>query len=89
MTSFNPLPAHLIATQDESAGSATPSYGGTVETGAEWDFVIDRNGRRRYGVLTDATVLVTDWSLTVEPHLVLHTGRLLNLPSIGHHLYPN
>jgi len=51
MTSFNPLPSHLQAVQEEygvgGSGMATPSYGGTVETGAEWDFVIDKHGRRR------------------------------------------
>ncbi|ORY31949.1 hypothetical protein BCR39DRAFT_524745 [Naematelia encephala] len=47
MTSYNPLPSHLKAVQEEfSGGMATPSYGGTVETGAEWDFVIDKHGRR-------------------------------------------
>ncbi len=43
-TSFNPLPAHLKAVQEEvQPGASTPSYGGTVNTGAEWDFV--RSGR--------------------------------------------
>ena len=48
MTSFNPLPSHLKAVQEEFGnGLNTPSYGGTVNTGAEWDFVVDKNGRRR------------------------------------------
>ncbi|KAK1926273.1 hypothetical protein DB88DRAFT_481296 [Papiliotrema laurentii] len=50
MTSYNPLPSHLKAVQEEfgiaSGGMATPSYGGTVETGAEWDYVIDKHGRK-------------------------------------------
>jgi hypothetical protein len=50
MTSYNPLPSHLKAVQEElSGGSApTPTNGGTVETGMEWDFIIDKQGRRRY-----------------------------------------
>jgi hypothetical protein len=50
MTSYNPLPSHLKAVQEElSGGSApTPTNGGTVETGQEWDFIIDKQGRRRY-----------------------------------------
>lgn len=50
MTSYNPPASHLKAVEEElSGGSApTPTYGGTVETGAEWDFIIDKNGRRRY-----------------------------------------
>lgn len=49
MTAFNPLPQHLQATKEDeySGGLATPSYGGTVETGAEWDFIVDKHGRRR------------------------------------------
>jgi len=52
MTSYNPLPSHLKAVQEEfgsgmGGGIPTPTYGGTVETGAEWDFVIDKHGRRR------------------------------------------
>ncbi|KAK4684868.1 serine/threonine protein kinase KIN1/2, partial [Tremellales sp. Uapishka_1] len=48
MTSFNPLPSHLVAAHDDLAagGMHTPSYGGAVETGAEWDFVIDKHGNR-------------------------------------------
>jgi hypothetical protein len=50
MTSYNPLPSHLKAVQEElSGGSApTPTNGGTVETGGEWDFIIDKQGRRRW-----------------------------------------
>ncbi len=49
MTSYNPLPSHLKAVQEEFGGPGmnTPTYGGTVETGAEWDFVIDKHGRKR------------------------------------------
>jgi len=47
MTSYNPLPAHITAMQENTAVH-TPTYGGQVETGAEWDFVLDRNGRRRF-----------------------------------------
>ena len=48
MTTFNPLPAHLKAVQEEvSPGFATPTYGGAVNSGVEWDFVIDKHGRRR------------------------------------------
>ncbi|WWC85589.1 uncharacterized protein L201_000453 [Kwoniella dendrophila CBS 6074] len=48
MTSFNPLPAHVQAAQDQftSDGIPTPTYMGMVNTGAEWDFVIDRNGHK-------------------------------------------
>ena len=49
MTSFNPLPAHLNAVQEEfpSGGMTTPTYGGTVNTGMEWDYVVGPDGRRR------------------------------------------
>lgn len=46
MTSFNPLPSHLKAVEEERPIS-TPTYGGAVETGAEWEFIIDKQGRRR------------------------------------------
>jgi hypothetical protein len=49
MTSYNPLPSHLRAVQEEFAtapGMATPSYGGQVNTGVEWDFVVG-HGRHR------------------------------------------
>lgn len=49
MTSFNPMPAHLNAVQEEfpSGGMTTPTYGGTVNTGIEWDYVVGPDGRRR------------------------------------------
>lgn len=49
-TSFNPLPAQLQAVQEElsmNGGTSTPSYGGTVMTGQEWDFVVGEDGKRR------------------------------------------
>jgi hypothetical protein len=50
MTTFNPLPQHIAAMQDDDytrGGAPTPTYGGAVETGAEWDFIVDKHGRRR------------------------------------------
>lgn len=51
MTAYNPLPSHMQAMQDDihaaNGGLSTPSYGGTVSTGAEWEFVIGKDGRRR------------------------------------------
>ena len=48
MTSFNPLPSQIQTAQaDFVDGLTTPSYGGAVETGAEYEFVIDKHGRRR------------------------------------------
>jgi len=48
-TAFNPLPAHLKAVQEDftKTGMSSPSYGGTVNTGIEWEFVVDKQGRKR------------------------------------------
>ncbi|WRT63438.1 uncharacterized protein IL334_000343 [Kwoniella shivajii] len=48
MTSFNPLPAHVQAAQDHfsSDGVPTPTYMGMVDTGAQWDYIIGKDGRR-------------------------------------------
>ncbi|KAL7418965.1 Serine/threonine-protein kinase [Cryptotrichosporon argae] len=48
-TTFNPLPAHLeaaTATATAYTGEQTPSYGGTVTTGSEWEWVTAADGRR-------------------------------------------
>lgn len=47
MTSFNPQPSHLRAVEEELAGGSTPTHGGAVDTGVEWEFIIDKQGRRR------------------------------------------
>ncbi|WWC57895.1 uncharacterized protein I303_100430 [Kwoniella dejecticola CBS 10117] len=48
MTSFNPLPAHVQAAQDQfpSDGIPTPTYMGMVDTGAQWDYIVGKDGRR-------------------------------------------
>ncbi|WWD22296.1 hypothetical protein CI109_106787 [Kwoniella shandongensis] len=47
MTSFNPLPAHIQAAQDQFEGGVpTPTYMGMVDTGAQWDYIIGKDGRR-------------------------------------------
>lgn len=50
VTSFNPLPAHLQAVQEElsnNGGMNTPTNGGTVMTGQEWDYVTGKDAQRR------------------------------------------
>jgi hypothetical protein len=51
VNSFNPLPAHLQAVQEDLAhqngGATTPAYGGPVMTGNEWDYVVEKDGNRR------------------------------------------
>ncbi|OCF41735.1 CAMK/CAMKL/KIN1 protein kinase [Kwoniella heveanensis CBS 569] len=49
MTSYNPLPAHLQAAQDHftsEGGVPTPTYMGMVDTGAQWDYIIGKDGRK-------------------------------------------
>lgn len=76
MTSFNPLPAHLQAVQEEfSGGTSTPSYGGAVNSGAEWDFVLDRNGRKRWALTNEIS---SRWiCLTSCPAAVHHLAHLI------------
>lgn len=49
-TAFQPLPSHLHAAAQEpisANGTTTPSYGGLVSTGVEWDFVVNADGTKR------------------------------------------
>ena len=49
-TAFHPLPSHInTAIQDPMTanGVHTPSYGGVVSTGVEWDYIVHPDGSRR------------------------------------------
>ncbi|WVR03365.1 hypothetical protein IAU60_000356 [Kwoniella sp. DSM 27419] len=48
MTSFNPVPSHIQTAQAQYAsdGIPTPTYMGMVDTGAQWDYIIGKDGRR-------------------------------------------
>jgi hypothetical protein len=49
-TAYQPLPAHLHAAAQEplsANGMTTPSYGGLVAPGVEWDYVTNPDGTKR------------------------------------------
>lgn len=48
-TAYEPLPAHLQAAAQEplsANGMTTPTYGGAVNPGVEWDYVVNPDGTK-------------------------------------------
>lgn len=52
-TAYQPLQAHIHAAAQaqepiSANGMTTPSYGGLVSPGVEWDFVVNADGTKRW-----------------------------------------